>query len=78
MLIYIESLTDKTFTLDVESGDTIQLVKTKIKKIKGYPKWFQRLLFKRRDMDNDRTLADYNVQEGNTLHLVLRLRGGAS
>ena len=53
----------------------IQLVKAKIGMIKGYPMWFQRLLFARRELDNERIMADYNVQKGNTLNLVMRLRG---
>jgi large subunit ribosomal protein L40e len=73
--MFIKTLTGQTLTLNLNSGANVGFVKKKIHDQTGVPANQQRLVFVGKQLEDDRTLADYNIQNESTLSMVLRLRG---
>lgn len=76
MQITLKGLTGKTFPLNVDPSDDVRDVKNKIAQTYGMPSDQQRLHYNGQHLEDGRTMGDYNVHNGDTVYLILRLRGG--
>jgi len=73
--LQVKTLTGKTVTLEVEASDSIEAFRLQIEQSEGVPPDQQRLIWAGKQLEDGRTLADYNIKTGSTLFLLLRLRG---
>ena len=75
-MIKVKTLTGKDIEIDIEPGDTIERIKERVEEKEGIPPVQQRLIFAGKQMNDEKTARDYNIEGGSVLHLVLALRGG--
>lgn len=76
MLIKVKTLTGKEIEIDIEPTDKVERIKERVEEKEGIPPAQQRLIFSGKQMNDDKTAAEYKVTGGSVLHLVLALRGG--
>ena len=76
MQLFVKTLTGKTVSIEIEEGESIEDVKAKIAEKEGIPAEQQRIIFGGQQLQDGKTIDDYNIGDDATLHLVLRLRGG--
>ncbi|GAB1734618.1 hypothetical protein KC343_g8375 [Hortaea werneckii] len=76
MQIKVRTLTGKEIELDIEPDYQVKKIKERVEEKEGIPPAQQRLIYGGKQMNDDKTAAEYSLEGGATLHLVLALRGG--
>ena len=71
---FIKTISGKTITMDLVEKDTMENVKAKIRNKEGIPSNLQTLMFEGKILEDNRTMEDYRIRNGSTLHLILKLR----
>ncbi|KAK8483933.1 hypothetical protein V6N12_044402 [Hibiscus sabdariffa] len=75
-MIKVKTLTGKEIEIDIEPTDTIDRIKERVEEKEGIPPVQQRLIYAGKQLADDKTAREYNIEGGSVLHLVLALRGG--
>ena len=76
MNVNVRTLSGKSITVELAPDDSVEALKAKIREKEGIPPEQQRIIFGARHLDPLKSVADYDIVDGSTLNLVLRLRGG--
>lgn len=72
----MKTFAGKTLTVEVEPDESIESLKNKLQSKEGIPPNQQRILFGGKQLDSQKSISDYDIENESTMHLVLRLRGG--
>ncbi|KAJ3704750.1 hypothetical protein LUZ61_008455 [Rhynchospora tenuis] len=75
-MIKVKTLTGKEIEINIEPTDTVDRIKERVEEKEGIPPVQQRLIYGGKQMADDKTAKEYNIEGGSVLHLVLALRGG--
>ena len=70
--IFVKTLDEKVFCLDVESSNKIEEIKKKIQDEEGYPQQKQRIIFENKELKDNKTLNYYKIRDKKVIYLVLR------
>lgn len=73
MQIFFKTLTGKTLTITADPGERVAAVKEKLQAASGVPAAHQRLIFAGKQIEDHRTIADYNIQSETMLHMIIKL-----
>jgi hypothetical protein len=73
--IFLHTLTGKKISFDLTEEQSVEDLMLMVQKTEGIPVDQQRIVFAGKQLEEERLLFTYNIQNGSTLHLVLRLRG---
>uniref|UniRef100_A0A8B9JES1 Ubiquitin-like protein NEDD8 n=1 Tax=Astyanax mexicanus TaxID=7994 RepID=A0A8B9JES1_ASTMX len=76
IFLFFQTLTGKEIEIDIEPTDKVERIKERVEEKEGIPPQQQRLIYSGKQMNDEKTAADYKIQGGSVLHLVLALRGG--
>ena len=76
MQIFVKTPSGKTIVLKVDPGDSVENVKMKIQEKEGIPPDEQRLVLAYKNLEDNRSLSDCNIQNGSTLFLAGRVSDG--
>jgi hypothetical protein len=74
--IFVKTLNNRTIVLDIEPYFSVELLKDKIEDKEGIPSNKQRLVMGGKTLINGKKLYDYNIQNNNTIHVMISLLGG--
>jgi uncharacterized ubiquitin-like protein YukD len=74
-LILVKTLPGKAIPVTVKLSGSVDSIKEKVYEKEGIPPDIQRLIFEGKLLSVDRSLREYNIKRGSSLHLVLNLRG---
>jgi ubiquitin len=72
MKLFVKNLDKKTIVIEIEGSDTIEILKQKIYEKEGIAPENQRLIFAGKELNNNRTLAEYNIEKESTVHLITK------
>ncbi|XP_073322774.1 polyubiquitin-like [Pagrus major] len=74
--VFLKDLQGKTTTYDIRPDETVMNFKRRVESREGVPANQQRLIYQSRELQDEKSLSDYNVEALGTINMTSRLRGG--